>query len=182
MPVEQRDQILKNAERLRLLHKAMHTSERKAWEDACNSFHARYEELCYPGGGAQMLAMRSGDADAVETAVAFLEADPMFFRSGYIKEYLWKYIVRAPLTDQQKFRLESTAFAYLRHTVQREFWYMCRAMACLGSEAFWQQVRLLAENAEPLERKRAAWLSAYAEGVNCGEKVHCRVASGRLDT
>ena len=45
-----------------------------------------------------------GDGDAVEEAIAFLEQDPYFFRSGYARERIARRLASVDLTPEQKFR------------------------------------------------------------------------------
>src|SRR5215510_12924186 len=88
----------KNAHTLRELMKAIKVSfvnrERdedhyELWTLACQQFHSSYDQLAFPGGlEHQLNSLKQEDAQAVEMAVRFLEADPWFFRSGYIKEEL----------------------------------------------------------------------------------------------
>jgi hypothetical protein len=59
------------------------------WRAAVHEFHSRFGELSFPGGGKALAMVRSGDRFAVESAIRFLEVDPIHFRSGYIKEHLW---------------------------------------------------------------------------------------------
>src|SRR5437868_5972807 len=50
--------------------------------------------LAFPGGlGHELRLLENGDLRAIELAVCFLEADPWFFRSGYIKADLIKQLV-----------------------------------------------------------------------------------------
>lgn len=52
---------------------------------------------------------RSGDPTAVEDALAFLEEDPYFFRSGYAREKVARWLARAPLAPKQRARARDVA-------------------------------------------------------------------------
>lgn len=189
------DTIRVGAERLRRLNEAINTTvadrdnspaEWAAWKEACAVFHAEYSTLFYPGGAAQLKALSSCDMEALEIALDYLEADPYCFGSGYRKEMLWKHLPRCPLKNRQISRLENIALSYTRRRMRREFWYMARAMARIGREAFWQEVReYAAQTSGRPEGVRAACLAAYAEGIDAGEKMHRRVqmelADARFD-
>lgn len=55
----------------------------EAWIEACRQFHLSYDQLAFPGGlGESMRRLIEKDPVTIESAVQFLEADPMFFRSG----------------------------------------------------------------------------------------------------
>ena len=55
--------------------------------------------------------LAKGHVRFVETGVAFLEADPWFFRSGYEKQKIIQHLKRAPLTDAQRMRLARVVLA-----------------------------------------------------------------------
>ncbi|MEA2683580.1 MAG: hypothetical protein QOK05_1908 [Chloroflexota bacterium] len=54
-------------------------------------------------------ALDTGAEDAVWAAIAFLDADPYFFRSGYAKKRLLRILRRRPLTEPQGDRLRVLA-------------------------------------------------------------------------
>ena len=138
--------ILDASAKLDALHERIHETvrtrdrsaeDRKRWSDACAEFHRSYSTLFYPGGDASLDALKRHDADAIETALDFLDADPRHFRSGYTKEEIWRRLRNAPLKDSVKQRLEEVALRYLDRPVGREFWYMARVMSVVTSSATW---------------------------------------------
>jgi hypothetical protein len=141
------------------------------WSKACTKFHENYGHLFYPGSYERLQALKKGDADAVETAISFLEVDPVYHRSGYTKEYIWRYIVRCPLETAQIERLQTIAMQYTRKRMRREFWYACRAMAKLGTNDFWLAVEAQMQSNDPLVRSRTFYLAAYSNGVAEGERL-----------
>lgn len=130
--------ILRNSEELNRLSERIHVASRgrRASDpasldkhlEACREFHERFDSLMYPGGCAVFNRVRQHDPHALETAVTFLLADPIHFRSGYLKEYLWRWLVHCPLSDLARSRLERAALGYLDRPIKREFAAMCRAM------------------------------------------------------
>jgi hypothetical protein len=149
------------------------------WSKACTKFHENYCHLFYPGSYERLQALKKGDADSVETAINFLEVDPVYHRSGYTKEYIWRYIVRCALEPAQLERLQTVALQYTRKRMRREFWYACRAMATLGTDDFWLALAAQMESSDPLIRTRTFYLAAYSDGVAAGERLHLRI-SGEL--
>lgn len=78
-----------------------------AWKRACEIFHERYDRLAFPGGAAGAIErILRGDADAVESAVCFAELRPYFFRSGYFLKKVIRKLKCAPLTENQRLRLD----------------------------------------------------------------------------
>lgn len=140
-----------------------------AWEKAARVFHARYYWLIYPGGADKLSELRLCQRAAIETALDFLEVDPWCFRSGYIKEYIWHYVPQCGLTKNDLVRLRRIALKYLDRRIQREFWFMCRAMTCLGQDDFWELIRNLVRQTHGRKRRRAGFLFSYAQSIEAGE-------------
>lgn len=81
---------------------------RDEWAAACEAFHARYDELAFPGGydrGRERVD--AGDPEAIEAALCFLELRPYFFRSGYMFKDLLRRVKRAALSRSQIGRLNA---------------------------------------------------------------------------
>lgn len=97
------------------------------WEQACSQFHSSYDQLAFPGGLEEGMALlKNGDVAAVEKAIAFLEVDPFFHSSGYIKEKILRYLVRADLTVKQLKLLQRILLRHLQETERREFRSYCK--------------------------------------------------------
>jgi hypothetical protein len=79
------------------------------WKQACAEFHSRYAGLAFPGGynGDVLDLILSGDPQAMETAICFLEVRPYFFRSGYMFKDILRKCRRAPLSRNQAERLRA---------------------------------------------------------------------------
>ena len=76
------------------------------WKAACAEFHARYDELAFPGGYCRALELlASQDASTVESALQFIEIRPYFFRSQYMRTKLIRVLKRLSLTERQRDRL-----------------------------------------------------------------------------
>jgi hypothetical protein len=63
------------------------------------------ERLYSPAWEANVTALQQGDATAVDASMDFLDADPICFRSGYVKERLCRFLSRIDLTEVQRTRL-----------------------------------------------------------------------------
>lgn len=109
-----RETILRNAAEIARLHArsretARHRTEspekRRAWENASSEFLSRYNQLAFPGGyNGALEKIRSGDPNAMEAAICFLECRPYFFRSGYMFKDILRACRRAPLNAKQSER------------------------------------------------------------------------------
>lgn len=150
----------------------------RQWQAACEEFHSRYENLCFPGGGAMLARVRGGDPAAIDAAVQFLLADPYHFRSGYLKERLWRWLANQPLSASARNRLERAALSYLDRRVCREFRMMCKAMTRIGRADFWSHAaeRAVAAASDPATAKRATMLLAYGSNVHAGAVAYHRIS------
>ena len=148
--------IIANAAKLRDLNEAVKStfrvrhegaSQMEAWREACRQFHLCYDQLAFPGGlGESMRRLTEREPVAIESAVQFLEADPMFFRSGYIKEELLEHLSRGiPLNDDQKKRLQQVILLRVRERRTRcEFRRYCRLAPAVSDPSFEEQIAKLA--------------------------------------
>jgi len=166
--------IEEHAQALREMNEAIHATlklrdrspdHRSAWSDACDCFHRAYDQLAFPGGLSDGLRRLSeGDATAVEAAVAFLEADPWFFRSGYIKADLIRYLKRLPLTDSQLARLRSVVLRRIAGPDRREFRSYAQLAPHVSTPGFEQAVRDATASDEPGVARRARWVLQALQG------------------
>jgi hypothetical protein len=174
--------IRHNAQKLRDLNEAVHATyqrrgedapQKEKWQDACRRFHSEYDQLAFPGGiSEEMRRLKDHDPGAIESAVAFLEVDPFFFRSGYIKEDLLEHLRWAPLDQDQKRRLQQVILARIRDPkTRREFRRYCRLAPFITEIEFEKEITRLAgpSGAKP---KRAQWvLEHLRQGVPKPKKL-----------
>jgi len=94
--------VLENSERLVAYYKQWR-AKKMSGED----FVRHHDALSIPGGEAYNLQqLKLGNPDAINMAIAFLQADPFFFRSGYLKEQLLRLLKKAPLSQEHKTALK----------------------------------------------------------------------------
>ena len=160
--------IRHNAEKLRDLNDAIQETfqrrgesdaQNEEWEAACRKFHTEYDQLAFPGGiSEQMRRLATDDPGAIESAIVFLEVDPLYFRSGYIKEDLLERLRWAPLDEGQKRRLQQVILQRIRDPkTRREFRRYCRLAPFVTGPEFENEIAKLAgpSGAKP---KRAQWV------------------------
>ena len=114
--------ILENAEEIRRLKARINETysnrgkvpgATELWSRACEEFHARYDGLAFPGGYDTALErIKNGDAEAIESALCFIEIRPYFFRSGYMYKTFMRKLKRAPLSEKQSERFAAVVHAY----------------------------------------------------------------------
>jgi hypothetical protein len=157
-----------NAEKLRQLHKTIEATYRdrqvdekhyQVWAEACQCFHNSFDRLAFPGGLEQeMDLLKRGDAQAVEMAVRFLEANPWFFRSGYIKEQLLRELRKVSLSEDQRDRLREVIMNRINKGSGREFRRYCRLAKDLMNPKFIAQVGEAMMSDDANISRRAAWV------------------------
>jgi hypothetical protein len=131
------------------------------------TYHAAIA-AAYPDGfwdtlGRRMELLDRGEPAAVEMAVLFLEADPWFFRSGYVKERLLRRLARLDHADAIKDRLRAILIAAVDGRDRREFRRCCRLARAVSDPSLHAALeqRGLAPNAGI--RRRAEWMLAAME-------------------
>lgn len=124
---------------------------------ACAEFHRQFDELAFPGGLKRGLArLGEDDPDAVAAAILFLEADPMFFRSGYIKETILRRLKHVSLTARQTEALARLVVRSLDRGGRREFHGYARLAGAFDSPVVRQAATERLESKDPEVARRAA--------------------------
>ncbi|GAA5497547.1 hypothetical protein Rhal01_03743 [Rubritalea halochordaticola] len=115
------------------------TSEkaRQAWLEATSAWHARRSPVLERlWGRAYLEELRASDPAAVADAILFLEVDPWFHRSGYLKERLIRGLKTAQLSDRDKLRLRQLVWNVAAGRNRREFRNYCSLAAVVVDEDF----------------------------------------------
>jgi len=129
------------------------------WKKAARAFHESYDTLAFPGGiTRQFELLKTGDPEAIEMAVRFLEADPWYFRSGYHKADLLKLLRQQPLTDDQCARLRSLILERVRGRPVRETRAYCRFAPKVTNAGFESEVTTIAQHSNRTAARHAQWI------------------------
>lgn len=161
MDSKQIEQILENADKINQLHEQVQKSHKnkahnsEEWQNATDAFHTRYDQLAFPGGlkhGLELL--KNNDPGAIESAIAYLKADPYFHRSGYIKQTVCRLLKQARLTKSQIQELQKILLASLQTPLRREFIEYCRLARKIANPDFITHLnRIAAEAPSSMQRK-----------------------------
>lgn len=108
--------LFHNAEEINRLHRRIHETfkernkgedKNQEWKLACKEFHERYELLAFPKVLSRAYErILAGETEAVEAGLTFVECRPYFFRSGYMFKDILRKLKKAPLSREQKDRLQ----------------------------------------------------------------------------
>ena len=121
-------------------------------------FYEAVEAAYPPGFWDDFQCLTRGEAKGMESAVRFLEADPYFFRSGYIKSRLIRCIKRPMLTPEYARRLQQVVLAVVEKRDDRDFRAFCRLAHKVGAPALREQLTQRLTNDDPNVRRRARWV------------------------
>ena len=143
---------------------------RDAWQKACQAFHDEFLLRSFPGGYDAIASIREGDGTAIETALQFLEVDPWFFRSGYIKADVARALANAPLDEEQKARVRNVVLRKVSGHPVREFRRYCHLAASVADAPFVRQVEALAALPEAATARQARWVLLAVERVGMGRR------------
>ena len=111
---------------------------------------------------AFMPGLAKGHARFVEMAIAFLEADPWFFRFGYEKQNLIRHLKRARLSDAQRMRLAHVVLRAIDGRDRVEFRHFGRLACGIWSDFLDEEVAARMQSPDPGIRRRATWVAEAA--------------------
>jgi hypothetical protein len=145
--------------------------EKELWMQAAALFQQSIEEAYPPGFWDDFDLLSKRDPAGLDTAITFLEIDPWFFRSGYIKADLLRFICRRTLSPTDLLRLQQVVLAAIDFRDRREFrWYSKLAKFVQSTELRTQvEERLLRQ--DPGVRRRARWVLS---GLTHNKTFHIR--------
>jgi hypothetical protein len=133
-------------------------------------FHALLELAYPPDFWEAYEALREGDASSIDVAIEFLEADPIFFRSGYVKADLLRWIKWLPLTPVQIERLRAVVYSVALRRGGREFRHYCNLAPRLEGPDLQHQLRVLQTHEDAAVRRRANWILKALGQVSLARK------------
>ena len=111
-------------------------------------------------------ALSSGEAEAKETAITFLEYDCYYFRSGYMKSKILVRLKHLELSRQEKTRLQRVICnAIVSPRPKCEFKYYARLLKTVGTPDFRQEIENLPISGTPwlkARRERCLWETYWA--------------------
>lgn len=129
--------ILDAANRIEEIRKKFLATKNKKMLYPCDEI----DQLSFPGGLASAItALRNKDPLAIKNGILFLEVDPFFFRSGYIKERVIRALKKVSLSIAQKKKLQQIIIDSLSKKYRREFKEYCRLAPIVADHDFVEQL------------------------------------------
>jgi hypothetical protein len=143
-----------------------------AWREAAQTFHANYDRLAFPGGLAREFErLRNGDQEAIELAVQYLEANPWYFRSGYHKAEILKFLKRLPLSQEQSTRLRKVILERVRGKPVREMRAYGRLAPRVTNDQFEAELLAIKEESNRQSARSAGWILEYLRAAKVPSKL-----------
>ena len=123
------------------------------------------QEAAYPAGFWESYQkLRAGDAAGLEAAAAFLEADPWFPNSGYVKVKLIRHIKPPMLTSEDVTRLQNVVLEMVERRNGQEFRAYCKLARKVDGPRLRAQLAQRVNEGGFDVRRRARWvLEALAQ-------------------
>ncbi len=155
---------------LRELHKEIHRllpTRNKSkwgfqkWADACSRFHQYQSDIDRFLTDDAFEQLRSCDPIMIEFTLEFLEEDPIFFRSGYLKEYMLHILKQVQLSKSQIQRLREILLDAVERRGGREFRRYCRLVRIVVNAKFEKQLQELQLSTSPDVSSRASMMRTY---------------------
>ena len=147
-------------------------------EAARSAYHAAWE-AAYPSGFWEDCRMlRAGNPIGLESAVRFLEADPMFFRSGYVKAWLIRRIKPPMLTPAFAKRLQNVVLSLIDRRDDRDFRAFCRLAHKVDSPDLRVELTRRLTHTEPNVRRRARWV---LDALDAGKRKNPETANREME-
>lgn len=109
--------------------------------------------------------VQSGDPAGAELLIEFLEADPYYFRSGYLKADVLRWLGRIPLDEAQKGRLRTVVLNVIPLGWRREFRRYCAFAKRLDSPTFRHDLAALAASKDTDTSNRARRMLNALDGL-----------------
>jgi hypothetical protein len=126
------------------------------------TFHACISEALPSCDPTFLDGLAAANAQTVDAAIAFLEADPWFFRSGYEKQALIRHLKRIPLSVKQRERLSRVVVAVVDSRDRTEFRHYCRLACTVWSDWLDAEIAARMTNPDAGIRRRATWVAEAA--------------------
>jgi len=170
-----RRQIAEATTRLAALNRRFcETVEQRSddYASARDAFFNLFDQLAFPGGLAKRLQeLSQQNPEAVEDSICFLEVDPSFFRSGYIKEKILHRLRHCPITPGQHKRLMQCILRSIERGPRRVFAAYARAAGAHPTAALLAAIEFRLDSPDAEVRRRSSHLLAVTRSRTAGRNA-----------
>ena len=132
-----------------------------AWKDACTAWNGHRSILNTFENDDALNRLEDGDPDLLDLAIAFVEVNPFYFRSGYLKKRLFRRLKHLKLTDTQRRRILMGILSAIRSQQGNGWKDFCSLATAFADSDFISSVSRFAEDADSHVVRRANLLLKY---------------------
>ena len=131
----------------------------REWQRAADDLRNYQSSVSALWNEETLALIRAGDRNALEGALSFLEADPYFYRSGYLKEKVLHAIKSSPWERNDELRLQTIVLRAIEGRYKREIKFYTRLIPRLRDDNFENKLRLAAARANSSNHWRLTLLA-----------------------
>lgn len=144
-----------------------HNKASELYKKSLKEFYAALD-AAYPASfGIMCDELKRGDSSQIHLAIQFLIDDPWFFRSGYVKADLIRYICKLRLDKKQMRTLAAVVVRAIDTRDRREFRSYCKLARFVDSADLRAQIAHRAKGSDPNVARRALWVLRGLEQQQC---------------
>lgn len=161
-----RDLIIQESIKLKALHDNIYFYYNKRgksneYKNACAEFHAYQSPMMKYFSKASLNELKTANKEKIEFALTFLEIDPYFFRSGYLKEDLLRKLKFITFSDSEKTRLIDILINAVKNNSNREFKFYCKLARKNSTSLLENKLNELKESPDGHIKNRAELMLKY---------------------
>lgn len=165
-PFDYTSRVTKMQEAQTLLHQSSAArlkfrDDPQAWADwqRMVQFWREALEAAYPPCfWNNVITLKQGDLEGLPDAISFLEADPWFFRTGYVKTWLIRHIKPTMLSLQDIARLQQVILHVVDTRDDRDFRAFCRLARKVDGPVLRRELQARLESPQADIRRRSRWV------------------------
>lgn len=138
--------------------------EKAVWSEAATLFRQSVLQAYPENFWEAFESLKQRDSTHLDAAINFLENDPWFFGSGYVKADLIRFICRLNLSTPDCLRLQQVVLAAIDLRDRREFRWYCKLANRVSSKLFRTEVEKRLSSEDKGSQRRARWVLS---AINC---------------
>ena len=153
----------------------MNTDLVNAYSQSVSFWHEAQAAAYPPGFRAAFEQLQAGDRAGLESALLFLEADPYFFGTGYLRTHLSRYIKPPMLSSSDTTRIQKIIVAAVETRHDRDFGAFYRLAKKVDAPELRAQLERRLTHDDTDVRRRARWVLealAQKDSMEAAKKAH----------
>ena len=159
-------QIRNYEKTLNELHNIVHNTFKnrrknpKEWNKALETFHGHTSSLDHYF--QKIVDCKNfNNPDLLEFVICFLEADPVFFRSGYLKEIILRKLKRTQLDAENSKQLKKVFIDAVENRGYREFKDYCKLAAFIYDAELLDSILRILKTGDEKQKSRAKFIFRF---------------------